>query len=192
MQRTWWPEAGTIIVTGPYWTLEDNFKWSLNSNETIFWQENWCKTAVGKMVAILSWLNHVVLFLWWNDLFLIPGEFPWQQDWKFKWGFAENFVVFVECVLCSQGFNWKYANIASNNELALNRWWAIIWTSDGLVYLDSKVHGANMEPIWGRQEPGGPMLAPWTLLSGYWYIYAFLSIGLDGLMVKCQIHCKLI
>ena len=21
MQRTWWPEAGTIIVTGPYWTL---------------------------------------------------------------------------------------------------------------------------------------------------------------------------
>ena len=31
---------------------------------------------------------------------------------------------------------------------------------------DSKVHGANMEPIWGRQDPGGPMLAPWTLLSG--------------------------
>ena len=21
MQRTWWPESGTIIVTGPYWTL---------------------------------------------------------------------------------------------------------------------------------------------------------------------------
>ena len=21
MQRTWWPEAGTIIVTGPYWLL---------------------------------------------------------------------------------------------------------------------------------------------------------------------------
>ena len=29
---------------------------------------------------------------------------------------------------------------------------------------DSKVHGANMGPIWGRQDPGGPMLAPWTLL----------------------------
>ena len=29
---------------------------------------------------------------------------------------------------------------------------------------DSKVHGANMGPIWGRQV--GPMLAPWTLLSG--------------------------
>ena len=31
---------------------------------------------------------------------------------------------------------------------------------------DSKVHGANMGPIWGRQDPGGPMLVPWTLLSG--------------------------
>ena len=31
---------------------------------------------------------------------------------------------------------------------------------------DSKIHGANMGPIWGRQDPGGPMLAPWVLLSG--------------------------
>ena len=30
----------------------------------------------------------------------------------------------------------------------------------------NKVHGANIGPIWGRQDPGGPMLAPWTLLSG--------------------------
>ena len=33
------------------------------------------------------------------------------------------------------------------------------------VLPDSKVHGANMGPIWCRQDPG-PMLAPWTLLSG--------------------------
>ena len=32
---------------------------------------------------------------------------------------------------------------------------------------DNKVHGANMGPIWGRQDPGGPLLAPWTLLSGW-------------------------
>ena len=31
---------------------------------------------------------------------------------------------------------------------------------------DSRVHGANMWPIWVRQNPGGPMLAPRTLLSG--------------------------
>ena len=25
---------------------------------------------------------------------------------------------------------------------------------------DSKVRGANMGPIWGRQEPGGPHIGP--------------------------------
>ena len=25
---------------------------------------------------------------------------------------------------------------------------------------DSKIHGANMGPIWGRQDPGGPHIGP--------------------------------
>ena len=25
---------------------------------------------------------------------------------------------------------------------------------------DSKVHGSNMGPIWGRQDPGGPHVGP--------------------------------
>ena len=40
-----------------------------------------------------------------------------------------------------------------------------VWTS--LLYPlwlvtnpDSKVHGANMGPIWGRQDPGGPHVGP--------------------------------
>ena len=28
------------------------------------------------------------------------------------------------------------------------------------IYPDSNVHGANMEPIWGRQDPGGPHVGP--------------------------------
>ena len=28
------------------------------------------------------------------------------------------------------------------------------------VYPDSKVHGDNMWPIWGRQDPGGPHVGP--------------------------------
>ena len=31
---------------------------------------------------------------------------------------------------------------------------------------DSKVHGANMGPIWADRTQVGPMLAPWTLVSG--------------------------
>ena len=28
---------------------------------------------------------------------------------------------------------------------------------------DSKVYGANMGPIWGRQDPGGPRVGPMNL-----------------------------
>ena len=37
-------------------------------------------------------------------------------------------------------------------------------------YPDSKVHGANMGPSGADRTQMGPMLAPWTLLSGYIYI----------------------
>ena len=32
---------------------------------------------------------------------------------------------------------------------------------------DNKVHGANMGPTWVLRYQIGPMLAPWTLLSGH-------------------------
>ena len=31
---------------------------------------------------------------------------------------------------------------------------------------DSKVHGVYMGLTWGRQDPGGPHVGPWPLLSG--------------------------
>ena len=46
-----------------------------------------------------------------------------------------------------------------------------------MIIPDSKVHGANMGPIWGRQDPGGPHIGPmnfaiWDALDG---IHIFLS-----------------
>ena len=45
---------------------------------------------------------------------------------------------------------------------------------------DNKAHEANMGPIWGQQDMVGPMLAPWTLLSGMlitlWYSVIVKSI----------------
>ena len=35
--------------------------------------------------------------------------------------------------------------------------------SPSLTILDSKVDGANMGPIWGRQNPGGPHVGPINL-----------------------------
>ena len=39
------------------------------------------------------------------------------------------------------------------------------------VFPDSKVHEANMGPIWGRQDPGGPHVGPinfaiWVVSKG--------------------------
>ena len=40
-------------------------------------------------------------------------------------------------------------------------WQAPTWASIGEENTpDSKVHGANMGPIWGRQDPGGPHVGP--------------------------------
>ena len=33
-----------------------------------------------------------------------------------------------------------------------------------IIYPDSKVHGATMGPIWGRQDPGGPRGGPMNLV----------------------------
>ena len=38
----------------------------------------------------------------------------------------------------------------------MSPWWPLL----GLLYPDSKVHEANMGPIWGRQDPGGPHVGP--------------------------------
>ena len=61
---------------------------------------------------------------------------------------------------------------------------AIIDPMMPLAIPDSKVHGAKMGPIWGRQDPGGPMLAPWTLLSG-------ISCGIWAYLDIANIVCRL-
>ena len=38
---------------------------------------------------------------------------------------------------------------------------------------DSKVHGANMGPIWGRQDPGGPHVGPMNFVI--WDIHGLVQ-----------------
>ena len=42
----------------------------------------------------------------------------------------------------------------------------LVWIEGAQFRPDSKYHVADMGPIWGRQDPGGPRVGPWTLLSG--------------------------
>ena len=41
-----------------------------------------------------------------------------------------------------------------------------------LGYPDSKVHGANMGPIWGRQDPGGTHVGHMNSAIWEWILYA--------------------
>ena len=45
---------------------------------------------------------------------------------------------------------------------------------------DSKVHGANMEPIWGRQDPDGPHVGPMNFTLESFYI--FFAVCLNKLL----------
>ena len=56
---------------------------------------------------------------------------------------------------------------------------------------DSKVHGANMGPIWGRQGPGGPHVGPWTLLSGrvLWFGTCCLNMPLTAIYLVKNHYC---
>ena len=64
----------------------------------------------------------------------------------------------------------KDATVSSTNKK--HQSWDIY--SCGVKFPDSKVHGANMRPIWVRQDPGGPHVDPKN--SAIWGIY--LEMGL--------------
>ena len=51
---------------------------------------------------------------------------------------------------------------------------------------DSKVDGANMGPIWGRQDPGGPLVGPMnfaTMYLGYYHQNCCISY----LRLQCHV-----
>ena len=53
---------------------------------------------------------------------------------------------------------------------------------DRMLHTESKVHGADMGPIWGRQDPGGPHVGPMNL--AIWASYVITGKS------KALIHSK--
>ena len=46
---------------------------------------------------------------------------------------------------------------------SLAHWGLVTHICMEVIIPDRKVHGANMGPIWGRQDPGGPHVGPMNL-----------------------------
>ena len=108
-------------------------------------------------------------------------EYCFQGHFSIEIYFMEN--IFIH----SRNYIWNYLQVLtrwgrvthvciiklghrwSDDGLLSVRCWAIIWTNDDSR--DSKVQGANMGPIWGRQDPGGPHIGPMNLaiwVIAYW------------------------
>ena len=99
-------------------------------------------------------------------------------------------------------------NINTWNISSLNVWWqydmftawlcfVLLWLCCEFqqihtVYPDSKIHGANIGPTWGRQDPGGPHvghmnLAIWVLIHILQGCYSVRSITKLGFMFNVYI-----
>ena len=54
-----------------------------------------------------------------------------------------------------------------------------------IQYPDSKVHGANVGPIWGRQEPGGPHVG--SMNFAIWVLYLNCLHSRDNRNVETEL-----
>ena len=90
----------------------------------------------------------------------VSGEFPAQRP------VTRSFDVFFDLRLnkrlSKQSWGWWFETLSIHTH---EETW-ISWCHAVNTFPDSKVHGANMGPIWGRQDPGGPHVGPMNLLSG--------------------------
>ena len=72
-------------------------------------------------------------------------HFPEWKCVNFEWNFTE---------LCSQGSNWQYASIGSDNGLVPNRRQAIIWNNGGLgcqlIYASRGLNELRTGAVWSQ------------------------------------------
>ena len=89
--------------------------------------------------------------------------------WIFSFTITLTFSSAVACMAhvyyyCSF-WQWPWSVIKDNTQLEfcgmdiIKRYFNLL-PNRFLLYPDSKVHGANMGSIWGRQDPGGPHAGP--------------------------------
>ena len=60
----------------------------------------------------------------------------------------------------------------------------VLLVAQNRLYPDIKVHRANMGPIWGRQDPGGPHAGPMNF--AFWvYALKYYCTGWDYFSCDC-------
>ena len=78
---------------------------------------------------------------------------PYQRDWTHR----HRTDIGVQCIPYHIIIDWCLGG-ASQCAGVADWTWRLISIRE--LVPDSKIHGANMDPIWGRQDPGGPHVGP--------------------------------
>ena len=111
------------------------------------------------IITLRSALSRSPMKKWINPKFL------WIKYWEIKWQSLELVTrcpprkkSSLRCLVSNRRHVYYCLNDADPTRLCNEVDWCWEWMST-----DSKVHGANMGPIWGRQDPGGPHVGPMNL-----------------------------
>ena len=164
-----------------FWKVIYNFKVTLAKN---------CHFAIKSLRKIIM-LWSLTIFVrneeadgsWWSWPLLVLGYIGDRSERMSWWDICfdhescQGSVHMMNGIQPGKLWKTKLPDLLSNGGNLFHRLCFLFWkhshnvhpcfdSSCMIPYPDSKIHGANMGPIWGWQDPGGPMLAPWTLLSG--------------------------
>ena len=111
-----------------------------------------------KLVVFINTLAMPILScnIWWKPFHTFHGStrlnhFPGPHgSCELMWDIAFVTRSPARCQLLNRLLRWRDAGMA----------WSCALSPDSGGNSDSKVHGADMEPIWGRQDPGGSHVGP--------------------------------
>ena len=175
-QATTWANADFLLM-GP---LETNFKEIWNKNNKLYFQGSAFKNFICTMTTLLlrffRWVLHQAMHFVNTMSFVVSGKceiFPCllmhQNKYLQYQELGRTYVGYIarpgEFII--HGMVSKQIPAISADLRVISLIYRLMSGLYSFIYIpDSKAHGANMGPIWGRQDPGGPHVCAMNLLSG--------------------------
>ena len=93
------------------------------------------------------------------SLAFVRGIHRWPVNFPHKWQVTRKMFPFDDIIMRSREIHpWHILHFQQQE--SIQPLVSCVWSD----FPDSKVHGANMGPIWGRKHPGGPHVEPMNLV----------------------------
>ena len=150
VQETDFPQNSSHVLVGSMWyissILSGLFSWSLGKTEQMPVMKPW--QAVEKLTEHKQWETpvsfiHLFVIIYYSFIY-------YSFIYLFFYLFIYLFIYFIHV----KTHCWTNKMTFCICPIRIVK----------VLYPDTKVHGANMGPIWGRQDPGGPHVGPMNLI----------------------------